>query len=215
MLFYCFIATSHSATPYDEAVRLLANMKRENARITDMRCTFTMVITKSNKRMPMQHLIFRYRKQPETIHLTFVNPHKGRKVVYVRGDKKMKVRPDGFWKFTTVTLDPLSDRAMEGSIDPVTAQGFSQIVSAAERLIRNSVSQPGYSIKIEQKKVDDSKNCIQLMIRTPESEEYILLVDSATFFPFQILKQTKQGSAIYTYTDIQVNPGMADSEFKL
>ena len=163
----------------------------------------------------MQRMILRYKAKPETIHLTFLEPHRGRKVLYVRGDKKMKVRPDGFWSFTTVRIDPNSERGMEEGIDPITAQGFPEIVSAAERLLKNSTTDPGSSVAVDEVKLENSRDGIQLAIHTDDGEKYMLLVDASTHFPWKIIKQTGKGSAVYSYENIEVNPNMPESEFKL
>ena len=215
VLFAFWVPVFYAADSQEQALNVLAKMKLANNAIVDMRCEFTMDIIKKSKRLPKQRMIFRYRSNPETIHLTFLNPHKGRKVLYVRGDEKMKVRPDGFWKFTTVSLDPNSERAMEDGIDPITSQGFPQIVSAAGQMVEDSLNVPGYRVLTGEKIVDGSRNCVELSIRTPQHEEYTLLIDSTTFFPYKILKSTPQGRAVYVYDAIQLNPGMPDREFKL
>jgi hypothetical protein len=204
----------YCVTPYEQAMQLLARMKSANSAIVDLRCRFTMDITKNNKRLPEQRMIFRYRAKPETIHLTFMKPHKGRKVLYVRGDKKMKVRPNGFWRFTTVEVDPNSERGMEEGIDPITAQGFPEIVSAAEQLLKDSIRNPEYSVAVEPE-LEHSSKFIQLEIHTGESGDYKLLIESSTYFPVKIFKQNRKGRAVYSYDDIEVNPNMSDSEFKL
>ena len=210
-----FLKTADCESPYDAAMQLLSKMKQANSAVVDLRCNFTMEITKNKKRLPTQRMIFRYKARPETIHLTFLEPHKGRKVLYVRGDKKMKVRPGGFWSFTTVKIDPNSERGMEGGIDPITAQGFPQIVSAVERLLKNSTGDPADSVAIEEKKLEGSRNCIQLTIHSGDLEKYELLVDSSTHFPVRIIKQIREGSAVYSYENIEMNPNMPESEFKL
>ena len=210
-----FVKNTDCESPYNAAIHLLEQMKQANAAVIDLRCNFKMEITKNKKKLPMQRMLFRYKAKPETIHLTFLEPHRGRKVLYVRGDKKMKVRPDGFWSFTTVRIDPNSERGIEDGIDPITAQGFPEIVSAAERLLKNSTTDPGSSVVIDEVKLEDSRDGIQLAIHTDDGEKYMLLVDASTHFPVKIIKQTGKGSAVYSYENIEVNPNMPESEFKL
>ncbi len=212
-----FRAWGGQTSPNIEAVSILERMKTANEAIVDMRCTFTFEVTKDGKKHPAYRTVFRYRKDPETIHLTFTDRAKGRQVLFVKGRNggKMKVRPEGFWRFTVISLDPVGDRAMEGAIDPITAQGFANIVRAAEEILRGPGSSNECEISIDWSANGESGNYVEIRVCGQELGEMAMLVDKDTYLPFRIMKRRGNDEAVYTYEDIQLNPGIPDAEYSL
>jgi len=201
---------------YAPAAELLQRMREANDRIADLRCTFTMEIKKEGRAIPLQRTVFRYRSHPEIIHLTFMSPYEGRIVCYRQGSSggQMRVRPDGFWHFLTATLDPTGDRAMEDAIDPVTMQGFPNIVAAAQRLLDTARTTGRYSVTIDSgRRSSISGGTIRMQFRASASEEFIMEVDASTFLPFLVSRRCGSSSAVYRYENIETNPGMSDAEF--
>ena len=203
------------ATGPADAARLLSLMKAANASVVDLKCTFRFQVTKNGKEFPRHHAILRLRSEPETIHMTFVEPYKGRKVLYVKGQNhgKLRVRPGGFWKFLVVSLDPEGEQAMEGAIDPLTAQGFPNVVRRAEEILEGARGGGDCLVSVDWNVEGEKGVYARLRIAGPGVGEMTLLVDQATYFPFQIVKRKGRNGATYTYENIQLNPGMKDSEF--
>jgi outer membrane lipoprotein-sorting protein len=206
------------AEPFEAASHLLLQMQDANRNIADMRCLFTMEITKDGHVLPVQHTILRYRSHPEIIHLTFLEPHEGRKVVYRKDENggTMRVRPDGFWGFFTLRLDPLGRRAMEEAIDPITAQGFPNIVTAAERLLQSARAAGHAQVHVDTlPSTTGLAPTIRLLFQTGDSLETSLEVDARTFLPARISKRDRANAAVYRYENIEVNPGIPEEEFVL
>jgi hypothetical protein len=198
-----------------EAVRLLDLMKAANDSVVDLKCVFRFQVTKNGKEFPLHLTVLRMRTKPETIHMTYLSPHKGRKVLYVKGHNHdhLKVRPGGFWRFLVVSIDPQGERAMEGAIDPLTAQGFPNIVKKAEEILKKVRDGGGGEVSVDWNVPGAKGVYARFRVAGPEVGEMIMLVDQATYFPFQIVKRVAGDKATYTYEDVQLNPGMQDAEF--
>lgn len=205
------------ASGLEDAHRLLGQMKAANARIVDLKCTFLFQVTKNGRPFPLHRTVLRWRTEPETIHMTYLEPNKGRTVLYVKGqnDGKMRVRPDGFWRFLTVSLDPAGERAMEKAVDPLTAQGFPNIVKTAEEILARAEKDPAIRVAVEWDVPGRNGLTARLCIVGPEVGELVLLVDQATSLPYQIIKAKGRDGATYTYDDLQLNPGLPEAEFSL
>jgi outer membrane lipoprotein-sorting protein len=208
-------AGSGQAAGHEEAVRLLNLMKAANASIVDLKCTFRFQVTKNGKEFPRHHTVLRLRSEPETIHMAFVEPYEGRKVLYVKGQNggKLRVRPGGLWKFLVVSLDPEGERAMKGAIDPFPAQGFPNIVRKAEEVLESVQGRGDCLVSVDWNVEGEGRTCAKLRIAAPGVGEMTLLVDQTTYFPYRIVKRNGSDGATYVYEDVQLNPGMKDSEF--
>jgi len=201
----------------DEALRLLALMKTANASVVDLECTFRFQVTKGGKRFPPHCAVLRLRTEPETIHMTYVEPNKGRQVLYVKGQNhgKMKVRPGGFWKFLVVSIDPLGEQAMEGAIDPLTAQGLANVVRQAQETIAEARRAGNGEISVDWDFQAGKGVYARLRVAGPTVGEMIMLVDKGTCMPFRIVKSKGGDGATYTYEDVRLNPGLKDADFRL
>jgi hypothetical protein len=105
---------------------LLLQMKDRYETIAHMQCRFTKEVTIDGRKVPRTSMLFRFRKSPETIYLEFLNRHRGRRCLYIRGenDGKMIVRPEGLLQLMTLSLDPMDEKAMQESSEPITRMGF-------------------------------------------------------------------------------------------
>jgi hypothetical protein len=195
----------------EEASRLLDRMAEANARIADLRCEFHASVLKGSRAFPPQRAILRYRARPETVHLTFLEPCRGRVVRYGRDldGGKLRVRPEGLLHFTTLSLDPLGARAMAETLDPITVQGFPNIVAAARQLLETARRTGSPAVSLEA-----LPGSLRLAFRSA-TDELTLEVDPATFLPGRVTRRRGGDSARYRYERIEVNPGLAESDFDL
>jgi outer membrane lipoprotein-sorting protein len=218
----CTVLTALAMTlapPKDPAAivsvgRVLQQMKEANGRISDLRCSFTAEVVKEGRPLPIQQTVFRYRSRPELIHLTFLSPHGGRKVCLRRDEKgeHLRVRPDGVFRFMTLSLDPRGGRAMEEAIDPITLQGFPNIVAAAEALLGSDQ----YNVALDTvPPTPGSSGFLRIRFQASDTETFLLEVDSRTLLPHAITRRSGSNFAVYRYEKIEVNPGLSDSEFEL
>lgn len=201
----------------DEALRLLALMKAANASVADLECVFRFEVTKGGKRFPPHCAVLRLRTEPETIHMTYVEPNKGRQVLYIKGQNngKMKVRPGGFWKFLVISIDPQGEQAMEGAIDPLTAQGLANVVRQAEAIVAEAGRAGNCEVSVDWDYREGPGVYARLRVAGPPVGEMVMLVDKATFMPFRIVKSKGGDGATYAYEGIRLNPGLKDSDFRL
>jgi hypothetical protein len=198
---------------FHRAIYILDQMKRANELVVDMQCVFTMDVVKEKTHLPLQRTIFRYRTHPETILLTFIEPHKGRTVVYTP-EGGMRVRPDGILHFMTFSVDPLSDRAMEEAIDPITAQGFPRIVAVIDSILHTPKTARKYTVSIDSVYASPGqKKTYSISLSKSPSDSLTLEVDAATFFPSKVVKIAGTSSAVYRYEDIEINKGLLENDF--
>lgn len=199
------------------AQQLVQSMSKATQSTVDMKCLFRAQIIKEGEPLPEQRIILRFRKSPETIHVTFLEPHEGRKALYIRGenDGNVKVRPNGLLSGFVFSLDPMGDLAMGESIDPITEQGFPRIVRLAQELVTRTENDPSCTIEIDTNIVIANRSLILLSYHRGTQEKISLFVDKATHFPYRIDKRSGNNSAVYFFEDIVTNVGIPGSEFEL
>ncbi|MBX3437069.1 MAG: DUF1571 domain-containing protein, partial [Planctomycetaceae bacterium] len=78
-------------------------------------------------RLVEQQMQIRFREEPKSVRLKFINPHPGREVVYVAGrnNNKLQVKDSGLIALVgPVSLDPTSSLAMQETVHPITEIGI-------------------------------------------------------------------------------------------
>jgi hypothetical protein len=147
-----------------EIPRVIEKMKESFSKIGDMRGLFIKDEVKQGRKIPKMSMAFKYKREPETIFVKFLDVHKAQKCLYVRGqnDNTMIVRPDGFLKFITIRLDPLFERAMEECLNPITMIGFETIIGTAEERYAKSVNEPSTAMTLRDNVSEDGRPMYRL-----------------------------------------------------
>lgn len=174
---------------------------------------------------------------PFAIYLHFLAPTKiaGRRVLYVNGQNegKMLVRNGGkHFDYVVVQVDPNGDSARDESLVPITDSGFnrllSQMISILERHVKADPSGENTKVeRIERAKLN-KRPCHVIRIVHPRQQDGLefhvanVFIDDALHLPVRVdfsawPKQPDQRpplTAEYTYTELKVNVGLSDRDFR-
>lgn len=205
-----------TARPEEEASGRFFDLFRMAHRNTrDLQCTFVMDVIKQGEAVPRTTALLRYRREPETVFLQFLDRHKGRKVAFGPQftDGKLKVRPDGLMSLVTVSLDPHGDKAMEESIDPITRQGIRALLGQAERAFRDAGADPDASIICREESVNNTP-VLTMVLTRGNGDMLALSIRSDSGLPVLIRRREGSNSATYRYQNVRTNIGLKDSDFE-
>jgi hypothetical protein len=92
-------------------------------------------------RLVEQRMRIRFREQPLSVHLNFIEPHNGREVMYIEGrnNNKLLVKETGLASLIgPISLDPASPMAMKETTYPITAIGIRNML---DRLLKHWLSE--------------------------------------------------------------------------
>lgn len=206
-------ATTESLTIQE----ILDTMKRNNRTIQDMTCLFVKTITKNGKAIPETRMRLRYIKEPEVIHLEFINRFPGQKCLYVQGENKgkLKIRPSGFMKFMTLDLDPSGDTAMEESLDPVTAISFNSVIRNFELFYQEALKNPAVKASVQTDVPEDNERYHLLTIQSDSGEYLNMFVHPKTCLPYKIHYKHGSDMATYIYQDVVQNTHIERSDLTI
>ena len=175
--------------------------------------------------------------QPYSVFLEFQGPAKikGRKVLYVQGhnDNKMLVRNGGKrFNYVTVKVDPSSEAALRESLVPITGIGFASVTDSLITLIRKDMerdpSGANTKVKFFRHAKINGRVCTRISVLHAKPDPVLefaeanVFVDDELHVPIRIealLWPTTTGDAKpllfeYTYTELQLNVGLTDADFR-
>jgi hypothetical protein len=199
----------------DDAGLFFERLRAAHERTRDLQCTFVMDVTKQGTVIPTTTALLRYRREPETVYLQFLDRHKGRKVAYgVKTTQgKLKVRPDGLMSLITVSLDPLGDQAMEEAIDPITRQGVRAILEQAERAYKDAQTDPASEVICREEMIDGTP--VTTMSLTRGTGDLLALsIRRDSGLPMLIKRKAGKNCATYRYQNIRTNLGLKNGDFE-
>ncbi len=176
--------------------------------------------------------------QPYSVFLNFLGPAqiKGRKVLYVQGrfDNKMLVRNGGKrFNYVTVKVDPNSEAALRESLVPITGIGFASVTDSLITLIRQDMQRDPLAtntkVKFYKNARINERICTRISVLHPQPDptldfaEANVYVDDELHVPIRVeasLWGRTPGDARqllfeYTYTDLRLNVGLTDEDFRV
>ena len=174
--------------------------------------------------------------EPLCIFLQFAGPKKiaGRRVLYIEGrnDGKMLVRNGGkHFDYVVVEIDPNGDSAREESLVPITKSGFAAVLSQMIDILKRHVEADPQGVNTEVQWIDGAKinkrPCTVIRVLHPTKQSGLefhlanVFIDSELHVPVRVdfstwptrTNQTPPLLAEYTYTDLQLNVNLPDSDF--
>jgi len=102
-------------------------------------------------RLVEQKIRIRFREQPMSVYLKYIEPHPGREVLYVEGrnNNQLKVKdPSGLLALVgPVSLDPTSDMATKDTVYPITAIGIRNMVDRLLEHWLNEISSRDLTVR--------------------------------------------------------------------
>lgn len=198
---------------------VLQKMRTCSSEVQSLKCLFVKEVSKEGKEIPKTSMTFRYKKDPETIFLEFVDRHKGQKCLYVKGENKgkMVVRPPGVMKFMKVKVDPTGEKAMAESLGPIMNMAPESIVQNIEAFYNQSLADERFKAAYEENVAEDGGLFHLLKIASAsEGDGYIYIhINRDSFLPYKIKLRYGNNKAIYTYKDLELNKSFTDKDFKI
>jgi hypothetical protein len=134
------IDAAPAMSPLTSAVETAQAAMQALDRISDYQATFVKKEVIGG-RLVEQRMRIRFREQPLSVHLKFIEPHNGREVVYIQGrnNNKLLVKETGLASLVgPISLDPTGPIAMKETTYPITAIGIRNML---DRLLKHWLSE--------------------------------------------------------------------------
>jgi hypothetical protein len=223
------LAATHPIGPALEAAR---SSREAIRKIPAYTCTFTKQ-EQLKKGPPLrQVMILKFRREPFSVYLRYIDPHPGREVIFVDGRNKGKLlvhEPSGLASFVgTISLAPTSSEALKENRYPVTMIGM-------ERVLDTAVSDWELALKSAEVKVDKYPqarvgdfDCTMFEVVYPRQESFKfhkarVYFDKKTQLPVHTEQYGFPGKSgeesplleQYSYSDLKIDLPISDSDFDL
>lgn len=111
-----------------------------------------------------QTLAFKFAR-PFKVYVKFIEPHKGRQGLYVRGSNRNRLRAHkGGGPDLSVTLSPFGRIAMEGNHHPITSFGIERMLEVVTRNVRKAIRRKDASLRLREGEIinGDPTWCIEV-----------------------------------------------------
>jgi hypothetical protein len=222
------LAAAHPLNPALESARGSRDTIRKIPAYT---CTFTKQ-EQLKKGPPLQTvMLLKFRREPFSVYLKYVDPHPGREVIYVDGRNKGKLQvhePSGLASFVgTISLAPTCSEALKENRYPVTMIGMEKVLDTAIGDWELALKHPEVKVdKYPQAKVGDF-DCTMFEVVYPQPLESLKFHKARVYFDkkTQLPVHTEQYGfpaktgeeapllETYTYSDLKIDVPIADSDF--
>jgi hypothetical protein len=228
------LAGSPPATPkvVEKALEAARSSRDSLQKLPGYTCTFTKQ-EQVNKKGPLlrQVMTLKFRREPFSVYLKFVEPHPGREVLYVDGKNKGKLlvhEPSGLVAMVgTIALAPTSSDVMKENRYPVTMIGMEKMIDTAIGDWEDAGKDADIQVDMyPQAKVGDAE-CTMFETMHPASGPGLkyhksrLYIDKKTNLPIrseQYAFPAKAGDEPplfeeYTYSNLQLDTPPGDADF--
>lgn len=194
-------------------------------------CTFAKNEQLKKGTMLRQVMLLKFRREPFSVYLKFVEPHAGREVIYVEGQNKGRLQvheASGLASIIgTVSLSPTGSDAMKENRYPVTMIGMEKmldvVVAEWEEAQKHSAARVD---RYPQAKIGDSE-CLMFEVVFSQPHESIkfhrtrLYFDKKSNLPRRVeqyafpAKAGEQPPLVeeYSYSDVKTDAPLADRDF--
>jgi hypothetical protein len=187
-----------------------------------------------DRRLKATSMRLKFREEPFSVYLLFINPNAGREVIFVQGknNNQLLVHETGVKALAgTVSLDPKSKDAMADNKYPVTMIGMKNML---DKIIKQWEKEGKFAETAVQyypeAKLGDVA-CMVIESKHPEKRDDFkfqmtrLYIETKTQFPVRVeqydfpdrreTKRGKDGPLVeeYTYSQIKANIGLKDKDF--
>ncbi|MFM9964297.1 MAG: DUF1571 domain-containing protein [Planctomycetaceae bacterium] len=124
-------ATTGDTQKVGAAIKLAREVQETLKKVNDYEATFTKKEVVGRK-LIQSEMYVKFREQPFSVYIKYLNPHAGREVIYVAGRNKDKLlaHGEGITSIVgTIKLKPDSKDALEENRYPITMFGMSNLVA--------------------------------------------------------------------------------------
>jgi hypothetical protein len=224
--------TEAGANPRLSTALEAARASRESVRkLPGYTCTFSKQEQLKKGPLMRQVMSLKFRREPFSVYLKYVEPHAGREVIYVEGRNKGKLQvhePSGLASVIgTISLAPTGNEAMKENRYPVTLIGMEKMLDITITDWDEALKDPDVVVETyPQAKIGDL-DCTMFEILHPKAREPFkyqrsrLYIEKKTNLPIraeQYAYPAKAGEEAplveeYTYSDLKIDTPPTDAEF--
>jgi len=183
-----------------------------------------------NDKFVEQKMKIRFRRQPMSVYLEFVEPNEGRKVMFVKGQNggQMQVKESGLASLVgAISVDPNGTLAMAESKYPITMIGMENMTRRLLSEWLGATTRPDITVKFYPNARIGNLQCQVVesthtdAIKSRGIYRARLYIDKATGLPIRIQEfgfpkrkgQEPQLLSDYSYLNIQTNLGLTAKHF--
>jgi len=229
------IASRIDAAPPSHPLTSALKVGRESVMAMEQIADYEAIFVKKEiigGRLVEQKMRIRFREQPRSIHLQFIEPHNGRQVLYIEGrnNNKLQVKDSGLIALVgPISLDPTGSMAMKETVYPITEIGIRTML---ERLLTHWLSETSsrnVTVQFYPNARIGKMACqvVEATHSTPgpgvEYHKLRLYRDKETGLPIRVQQlgfPRRPGGeapviADYTYLSLKTNLGLTDKDFSL
>jgi hypothetical protein len=223
------LAADHPIGPALNAAR---SSREAIRKIPGYTCMFTKQEQLKKGPLLRQVMILKFRREPFSVYLRYIDPHPGREVIFVDGRNKGKLQvhePSGLASVVgTISLAPTSSEALKENRYPVTMIGM-------EKVLDTAISDWELALKSHDVKVDKypqarvgNFDCTMFEVVYPQRESFKfhksrVYFDKKTELPvhteqFGFPEKSGEEPLLleqYSYSDLKIDAPIADSDFDL
>jgi hypothetical protein len=218
----------HVLTPVIEAARA---SRDATSKLQGYSSTFIKQELTPKKGMIRQSMSVKFRRDPFSVYIKFIDPHPGREVIYVDGRNKGKMQvhePSGIVSLAgTLSINPTGDEAMKENRYPITNFGM-------EKLLDVMIAQWEIELKHAETDVTTYPNakvgdveCRMFEVTHPKERPHFkyrltrMYIDRKNGLPIRVERYafpTKAGEEPplveeYTYTEVKIESKLTDLDF--
>lgn len=211
-----------------------AHATREKARaLRGYSATFTKQELTPKKGMIRQTMAIKFRREPFSVYIKFIDPHVGREVIFVEGKNKGRMQvhePSGIASLAgTISVNPVGDEAMKENRYPIMSFGMEKLMDALITQWEGELKYPESEVKVYSHARIGKNECRMLEVTHPKQRPHFkfkttrLYIEKESGLPIRVEQYDfpKRGSEEpvlveeYTYTDIKPQKQLTDLDFDI
>ena len=209
-----------------DSLELLDRMEASYSKVKDYTALFRRRERIFGELKPQEVIFLKFQK-PFKVYMRWLpGPHEGREAIYVKGANRNKVllhEASGFASSVIVSLDPDGRRVLKESRHPFTEIGIGRLIERVAQDARRAWARKELRLvdrgkdKIAGRAVHQVEGVLAQDQRAGYSAyRTILAIDEEYGLPVKALIYDWENFLVgeYTYSDVRVNPGLGEVDFK-
>jgi len=220
--------TSGDTPKVGAAIKFAKDVQETLKKVNDYEATFTKKEV-VGKKLLQTEMFVKFREQPFSVYIKYLNPHAGREVIYVAGRNKDKLlaHGEGITSIVgTIKLKPDSKDAMEENRYPITMFGMSNLVSTLMQQWQEDEKHDDCAVKFFPNAKLDKVECKVVETSYPKNVAHAkfhmsrLYIAKETGLPVRVEQFGFPAAGAeapvieeYTYSNIKTNVGFSDIDF--
>ncbi|MGQ0634791.1 MAG: DUF1571 domain-containing protein [Planctomycetaceae bacterium] len=194
--------------------------------------TTTLIRQERLKKEPVKQVMqLKFRREPFSVYLKFIDPHPGREVLFVEGQNKGKLlvhEASGIVSLAgTISLSPTGDQALKESRYPITMIGMEKMLDALVEQFEGEMTRQESRLTVYPQAKVGAVECKMFEIARDKERPTVrfqktrLYIDKQSNLPIRIeqygfpARAGDEGALLeeYVYTDVKTDVTLSDIDF--